>query len=429
MRRLISLPALVVGAFLVRIAFLWMYIAQHPARALATIPFLFEPGNIAWSLATGHGFSSPFRVETGPTAWMTPVYPLLLAAIFRVFGAYTLQAFIAASGFNVICSALTCIPLYCAARRVGGGNTATVATLLWIIFPNAILLPYESLFDASLSALLTATILWDTLAVAESTRLRDWCTYGLLWGISLMTNASLISLLPFLFGWAEYRAHRSKAFHFSRPVVAATAAVICCLPWTIRNYVEFHSFVPLRSVGGLALWLGNNDRAQSNSVARLHPISNQTERDKYIGMGEIAYMREKQSLAIDYMLSHPAAEASLLAERFTAIWTGGSTNPVRDFSHARTARFYYVVLFNLFAAMGAVAGVFALWRNHSPYTLPLAVFPVVFPLVYYLALAPPRYRHPIDPELLLLTATSMTQMTHLRKYSKRPLSGPPALSL
>jgi hypothetical protein len=423
LRRLLPLSALVLAALVLRVAFLWMYIGHHPARALSTIPFLFEPGNIAYSLATGHGFSSPFRVETGPTAWMTPVYPLLLAGIFRLFGTYTLQAFMAAAGFNVVCSALTCVPLYFSARRVGGTGTATLATLLWAIFPNAILLPYESMFDASLSALLAATILWSTLVVAESGRVRDWCVYGLLWGAGLMTNASLIALLPFLFGWAEYRAHRLKTFHFSRPALAALIAVFCCLPWTVRNYVEFHAFVPLRSVAGLALWLGNNDQAQSNSVGRLHPISNQAEREKYVEMGEIAYMREKQSLAIDYMFSHPAKEAGLVAERFVAIWTGGSTNPLRDFARARSARFYYVVLFNMLAAAGALAGVFAMWRVKSPYVLPLAVFPVVFPLVYYLALAPPRYRHPIDPELLLLTAVAIT---HLPKYKKRPLSGPPA---
>lgn len=421
MRRFHPVYALLFTALLLRVAFLYIYVSGHPARALSTIPFLFEPGNIAASLAAGHGFSSPFRVETGPTAWMTPVYPLLLAGSFRLFGTYTLNAFLAAAGFNVVCSALTCWPLYYAAKRIAGKPAAVLATLLWIVFPNAVLLPYESLFDASLSALLTATLLWSTLAVSESTRLRDWCLYGLLWGAALMTNAALVILLPFLFGWAEYRAHRSKLFHFSRPAAAAVTAILCCVPWTFRNYLEFHAFVPLRSVAGLALWLGNNDQAESNSVARLHPISNQAERDKYTEMGEIAYMREKQSLAIDYMLSHPAQEARLTAERFTALWTGGSTHPLQDFARARTVRFYYVVLFNVVAGIGALAGLFVLWRTKNPHLLPLAAFPLVFPLVYYLALAPPRYRHPVDPELLLLTSVALT---HLSKYRKRPNPGP-----
>jgi len=55
-------------------------------------PFLFESGNIAVSLAKGNGFGSPFRVDTGPTAWMSPLYPLLLSGILRIFGIYTYQS-------------------------------------------------------------------------------------------------------------------------------------------------------------------------------------------------------------------------------------------------------------------------------------------------------------------------------------------------
>ncbi|MGC2016431.1 MAG: hypothetical protein WA657_11410, partial [Candidatus Acidiferrales bacterium] len=79
-------------ALAVRLGFMWQYQSSHPKQAVSVIPFLFESGNIAHSLATGHGFSSPFRVDTGPTAWMTPAFPLLLAGIFRLFGAYTFHA-------------------------------------------------------------------------------------------------------------------------------------------------------------------------------------------------------------------------------------------------------------------------------------------------------------------------------------------------
>src|SRR5215472_18531233 len=65
----------------VRLGFLLEYTSHYSRHALGVIPFLFESGNIAYSLATGQGFSSPFRVPTGPTAWATPVYPLLLSLI------------------------------------------------------------------------------------------------------------------------------------------------------------------------------------------------------------------------------------------------------------------------------------------------------------------------------------------------------------
>ena len=406
-------------ALAIRLYFAWDYVQHHEARALAIIPFLFEPGNIASSIANGHGFSSPFRVETGPTAWMTPIYPLLLAGLFRIFGTYTLNAYFAAAGLNILFSTLACIPIYLAGKRINGPTLATVAAGLWAVFPNAILLPFESLWDASLSALLAATILWATLAVSASNKRTHWLLYGLLWGLALMTNAALVTLLPFLFGWACFQAKRTGW-------LAAAVILLCCVPWTIRNYLVFHTFVPLRSVAGLALWLGNNDEvrvgAGSTAVGRLHPISNQAEREKYVEMGEIAYMNQKQNEALAWMLAHPAIETGLIAERFSAIWTGGSTNPIRDFRTSLSLRpvkprFYFVVLFNLAAAAGAVAGLIRLWRKRSPYLFPLAIFPLVFPLVYYLALAPPRYRHPIDPALLLLTGIAVGN------YKKTPFSG------
>ena len=39
----------------------------------------------------------------------------------------------------------------------------------------------------------------------------------------------------------------------------------------------------------------------------------------------------------------------------------------------------------------------------GPPVFPLAMFPVVFPCLYYLTHADLRYRHPIDPIVLLLT--------------------------
>jgi len=90
------------AALAMRVGFAWDYIHHFPKQALSTIPFLFESGNIAHSLATGGGFGSPFHVITGPTAWMTPLYPMLLAGIMRLFGPYTFGSYIAAITFNIL---------------------------------------------------------------------------------------------------------------------------------------------------------------------------------------------------------------------------------------------------------------------------------------------------------------------------------------
>src|SRR5712692_3056396 len=51
--------------------------------------FGWEMGRIGRALATGHGFADPFNGETGPTAWEPPLYPYLIAGVFKLTGVYT----------------------------------------------------------------------------------------------------------------------------------------------------------------------------------------------------------------------------------------------------------------------------------------------------------------------------------------------------
>lgn len=414
-----SLTLIVIVATGVRLAFAWDYTQQNSRQALSVIPFTFEPGNIAASLARGQGFSSPLRVPTGPTAWMTPVYPLLLATVFRYFGIYTFHSFVAAVLLNIIFAVLTCVPIYYAGERMGGAGLGAGAAWLWAIFPNAILLPFESMWDACLSALLAATILWATLALAESRRARDWCAYGLLWGFTLMTNPTLASLLPFLLAWLAYRAyrayehaHKEARLWLLNPLLALGVAILFCVPWTVRNHDAFHTFVPLQSTLGLQLSVGNNAQSTDAQTNLVHPLDNADERAKYVEMGEIAYMRQKQHEAIAYMESHPRRVADLSAHRFVAFWTGGTSHPLEDLEQIDSRWFRYVLIFNICAGIGSLLGIILLFWRRSVFAFPLAVFPLVFPCVYYISLAFPRYRLPIDPAVLLLTAIATASAFH-----------------
>jgi len=405
-RAAVSLPFILLAALLVRLIAAWGYTHVRPSHALGIIPFLFEPGNIAYALATGHGFSSPFRIHTGPTAWMTPVYPLLLAGIFHVFGIYTYSSFVAAAFCNILFSALATTPIFFIGQRLGGRALAITAAWLWAVFPNAIVMPYRAIWDASLSALLASGILWATLVLAESKRWRGWWAYGVLWGFTLMTNPTIGALLPLLLAWIAWR--RWKQSHWLvGPLLAIAIAGLCCVPWTVRNYRTFHTLVPLRSVLGLQLWMGNNDQVGHRWPGVLHPITNSAERAEYIRMGEIAYMHHKRDEALHFITSHPAKEVRLIAIRFVATWTGGSERPIRDFLFAYSWWLRFVLLFNLFAAAGTALGIVLLNRSGSPYAFPVVVVPVVYPLISYVSLASPRYRHPIDPVILLLTAVSV----------------------
>ena len=166
-----------------RLAFAWDQERKIPDAALSTAPFEQETGSIAHSLATGRGFSDPFGRETGPTAWLTPVYPLLVAATFKVFGITTIPSFFFLVFLNSVFSTAVCVSIFYAGKRVAGIGVASAAAWLWALFPSAIMMPFEWIWDTSLSAFLAAALLWATLELAESesAHIRDWCGYGLLW--------------------------------------------------------------------------------------------------------------------------------------------------------------------------------------------------------------------------------------------------------
>ncbi len=399
-----SLPLILIVAAILRLGFFWDYANQNSHHALGVLPFLFEPGNIAASIVSGHGYASPFRVPSGPTAWMAPVYPLLLAAVFKIFGAYTFHSFVAATLLNIAFSTLTCIPIFWTGRRVAGLGVAAGAAWLWAFFPNAILIPFECMWDASLAALLAAAVLWATLELEKSRRMRDWCGYGAVWGLALMTNPTLISLLPFLLGWLLWQL-RKRGQEWLKPAgIALGVMVICCVPWTIRNYLVFDTFVPLRANLGVQLWCGNGDLARDLWLGEGHPIHDSAERARYIELGEIAYEHEKRNEALNYMLTHPRREVHLIRVRFLTFWSGGTPTPLADFIRNASLWFRYVLMFNLLTAVGALAGIIVLIARKSAYAFPLAIFPLVLPWAYYLTIVEPRYRQPADPVIILLTA-------------------------
>jgi hypothetical protein len=413
-----SLAFIVLVAMVARMTFAWDQARKIPPGVLAIVPFQQETGYIAYSLAQGKGFGSVFRADTGPTAWLAPVYPLLVAGIFKIFGSFTTRAFFAAVFLNILFSSAACVPVFFAGKRVGGLGVASVAAWLWALFPSAIMMPFEWIWETSLSALLAGTILWATLRLAESDRVLDWCGYGLLWGLALMTNPALGALLPFLLGWLAcrgrltYRAVDESRPRWKRVALAAGAVILCCVPWTIRNYSAFHRFIPLRSNLSFELWLGNNDIFDEHARNGRKLITRTEETRRYAQLGETAYMQEKWQIVTSFMASHASLELRLAGRKFNAFWTGVES-PLKTFRETDSILIRGILLCSLLTAIAGFFGIVALWRKRSVMTFPLAVFPVIFPALYYVTHADLRYRHPLDAVLCLLTAIAATSAWEL----------------
>jgi 4-amino-4-deoxy-L-arabinose transferase-like glycosyltransferase len=398
---LIVLTALVLR--LVVVAF--MYQGQlNPRRD--HWPFGYETGRIARAIATGRGFSDPVTVGSGPTAWMTPVYPYVVAGIFKVFGVYSKRAAIVLLSLNSLFSVLTCIPIFLMARESFGQKTAVWAGWAWALFPFAILLSADWIWDTCLTTLMLSCLFLFTMRLGRTPGLAYWAGYGLLWGLTALTNPSVLSLLPLFAGWACYRLHRRGQPWVIQSTLAIVFLLLAVTPWFVRNYRTFHQFIPFRDAFWLVMHAGNNGDTSRWASDAAHPSTDAKEEEQYIRLGELNYMAEKKREVIQFVASHPGSFACASLRRFLFTWTGFwslphdghievAFDPDQPFDPA------VVVMFTTLTAL-AILGLWFAFRHDASTTLLYAFALAAFPVIYCLSISDLRYRHPIDPEIVVL---------------------------
>jgi hypothetical protein len=404
-----------------RVAFILNQQRKIPHQILATVPFEQETGNIAFALSQGKGFGNLFRQNTGPTAWLPPVYPFLLSLIFRIFGAFTVPSFFAAVLLNALFSAAATCSLYHLARQVARRAVAIATAWLWVFLPAGIMMPFEWIWDTSLSVLLATTLLWMTFHISNSASPKRWLAYGLLWAIALLTNPSLGIALPFFLIWAVLRARNLVQLSWRIPAITFALILLCCLPWTIRNYSAFHRFILIRSSLPFELWIGNNDIFDPHAISGIQRITRFEETRHYAQLGENAYLTEKWARAANFIRQKPAFFLHLTGRRIIATWIG-TEHPFSDFVHANSFLIRTVLLCNFLLTLGTAAGVLLVARSKNPFAAPLAVVPTLYPLVFCVTHTSLRYRHPIDPILIFFTVVAVAASCSKKYRTALPIS-------
>lgn len=379
-----------------------------------------EIGRIARSITHGQGFSSPYWAPTGPTAQQPPVYPYLLAGAFKLFGVYTPGAAIAILSLNSIFSALTCVFLLLIGRKAFGDTVGLLAAWAWVFWPSGALIPITRVWHESLVALLLSALLWMTLRLEVSMRTRAWAIYGALWGVAALSNPVVLSTLPLLLGWLCYRRRRHGLAWTKFLAVTALLAGIVVLPWLVRNYIVFHKPVFIADDLGMNLHLGNRPGASAAHTARLQPAENMSEWRQYERLGELAYMAAKRQQAIAFITGHPAEYAWLCLQRFGEMWIW--TGTFRPFGSVFPPLIWQAFYFAL--PLLAFAGLALAFRDRFAAAWPLALTLCAFLGTYVIIeYSSPRYRHPIEPEMMLLgTYAVVTAWRRMRGKISSPVA-------
>ncbi len=376
-----------------------------------------ETGAIAAAIASGKGFSSPLpKISTGPTAWLAPIYPYLLAGIFKVAGIFSYKSLLTIRMLDIAFSALTCWPIRTAATIAFGKRVGTASAWFWTLLPDAIFYPVFWVWDTALTGLCMTTLFAATLKIRGSSRTSSWIGYGALWAFSAMVNPCVLSVLPFLGLWAIWPLHDQLTRALRVGLAASMIFVAGIAPWTIRNYVVFHKFIPFRSNFGLELWLSNSPEVPDTFAGFLHPTEDPKEAAKFARMTEIPYMEEKQSEALAFMRTHPRDTMRFFFRRFADNWLGIWDAP-RDMWRFMPPSMRLTIIWNCLFSLLSFAGALFAYRTRSEAALPFASVMLMFPVVFYVTHTSGRYRYPMDPIMGILTVFAIAYP--LAQLSKR----------
>ena len=383
---------------------------------LAVIPFLYtdwmDPfvlehwafGRIARSIASGHGFGSPFA-DTGLSALLPPVYSYLLAGIFKIFGIETKASVIAALSLNSVISALTCIPVFLLARQAFGQRVAKWAGWGWAFSPYGIYYGADWAWSTCLVAFELCWLFLFAWRLENSSRKRDWLLYGFLCGVSALTEPVVMSVLPLLGIWTLYRRYRLARPWKAQMIVVALAGVATLSPWLVRNYMLFHRFIPVRSGYGLELYIGNNGYTQHWVNRSLHPNHSDAELSEYERVGEIAYMDHKLEQSKDFIRSHKAWFAWMTFRRIVYMWTGYWSF---DRAYLKDEPLDPPNIFvDTTLTILAFWGLRRTWRRDRALGVRFAIVLLFFPLTYYFSHPETYYFRPVDPLIVVLAAIAV----------------------
>ncbi len=359
-------------------------------------------GLLANSLLAGKGLSSPFGGHTGPTALVAPVYPLFVALVFRMFGAYSLASAAAIMSVQIGLNLLTIWLIMDSTRQLLNQRAATIAGTIWACSFPLIWMP-TILWETSLSSCLLSGLLALALKYENSRTVTasQWLLLGAYCGFSVLVNPALL-LSAAAIAVCIALQHRKDSGY--APLLALVAAVVIFSPWPIRNARVFHAFVPFRTTIGFELWMGNRQGATGYLDESLFPMFNAAELADYKARGELAYSSHKAELARQFINEHPAAFLNLSSLRALRFWTGTGT---RDGS-------IFFAIHSVFTVLGGAGGMFFLLRSRRNLLASLFALPMLlFPLPYVVTHAEFRYRIVIDPLLTVLSGVALAELFSL----------------
>jgi hypothetical protein len=359
-------------------------LAVHWPRAVTPAN---ENVNIALAFQRGEGFSNPFSAgPSGPTAHASPIYPLILGAVYSIFGTSATGS-LAVLVLTTAVWALQCAFVQLFASLHGVAQAGTIAAFVLAIppFHGALLRGGEAFTAATIagSACLFSVIL------ARRGGMPHFFLLGGLMAVGTLLNPATIVIWA---AWSCLLVYRTGLRAFMK--VLLPVALIFLIPvgaWTARNFVVFRHLIFVRDNMGLELAASYNDCALTvmsplyhpACYTPFHPNTDPNTARALIANGEYEFYEMCKREAKKWILAHPMQSVAITAGHVFYFWF--------PLERAGTESLIDGIGMSI-VTMFSLLGIF--WRGTDGFKIAVSGA-ASFSLVYSLFRAVPRFRYPV----------------------------------
>ena len=363
-----------------------------------------EPYFVAENLIVGNGYSSlyPFAQTSAVHSYITPFYTYITAFVLYCKGDIIALQILNLIFLHIAYSVIffffrKVIPLYFAFL----GFVALQCYIpLWLLA--------ECIDPNALNILMIAMTISILYSLSEKSTEKKWISLGLITGIQLLIRPDMIIGIIFFAGWAvSHIKMQPRKLLFRYAGECLLVAILIVLPWTIRNAVVFHSFIPLSANGGYNLYMGNNSVALGELLQSQETPESFSEKTEIMNYSKNHTQPELDAMllhtALEWISDHPIDALKLAVKKFIYHWFTREHEAARpEFSFYKNLYYY----FNILLVIAGFIGLFLI-KNKSARTLlgTLFLYSTLVSMIFFV-----QSRHKmikVDPFLIPLAAYSV----------------------
>jgi 4-amino-4-deoxy-L-arabinose transferase-like glycosyltransferase len=237
-----------------------------------------------------------FSHERDYRAFLPPLYSVFLAVMFRIFGENYFIVRVVQSIFSAICAVLT----YCLGKKMYNDKVARFAAIIMAVYPQNIVYSDLILTEVLFLVLFLSGFLL-LVKCLERKSYSQAVMSGILLGLASLTRSiSFYYIFFVLFCFIVFRNSRFKTRFI---VIVALVTTMTISPWTIRNYILRHAFIPINTKSNIDLYMYNHSGFY-NILTNTPNIEDEKRMDA-MGTDEVTLSKNASMLTREWIKAHP----------------------------------------------------------------------------------------------------------------------------